>query len=547
MADLSITADLSSVTSYGIDVSLLIALGVETSVSEFTTVAYDSGFNLALNISGVKQEYVVTGSTAVLNLSLVIGVQKIDYLLTANDSSFGLDLISTKVSQSYLITSVDTILTYTQHYFWIETNTGEFVLSTVSAVFHRSTVLSGTTKSLTVSNPEIVLDANLANRVMSNTVMTYTLDFSSVSLFKALKLTTEQQSVLIEFVESGLLKSLGVACTTKAFTITPKTVVFRKSLHLVSEVLGLTITVLGSGLSVNYRIAGTKASFIITRVGASLIKTLNTYPAVKDLTITGKDVSFRIKLRVTAVKQTYFLSLIATGIVKEKKLLVPVKRLTIIAYPITTRIALKTYLDTKSFFITTYDSSLKGSLKMAVSRTSIASSYGSVVFNIVRSIPSAAKNLTITFGEIVLWYNNHHVLSATSKIFLATFAATVDSLLDYYAVMTENYSCLVNNIRTILPVNERYELVQQYVEVQEGGSIAFYHQIFYNGTLVMVPEDYCVVVRREYMQQDKTMRERMERELTDPITNYQDAYEEYFNIRTNPYCDVDRTLYQESE
>lgn len=114
------------------------------------------------------------------------------------------------------------------------------------------------------------------------------------------------------------------------------------------------------------------------------------------------------------------------------------------------------------------------------------------------------------------------------------------------ALMTENYPFQNNGIRLFLLQNERYDVLEESIEQIENGTIVIYHSISYNEAIsTMVPEDYCVIVEEEYLQQDKTMLDRFVRERTDPTVNYKDAYEEILGIRINPYCDVDASCYQE--
>ena len=139
-----------------------------------------------------------------------------------------------------------------------------------------------------------------------------------------------------------------------------------------------------------------------------------------------------------------------------------------------------------------------------------------------------------------------YTLNTTTGVFL--LSGNNITVFDYLASMIAVYKIYIGELPVYLAKNNRYEVVDQFVEVYADGKLSIYHRVYYNSdNNILIPEDYCVVAPRASFQQDRSMVDRFYRENKDSTTDYTEAYKEGMGIVRNPLPDIAAKDYQESD
>lgn len=117
----------------------------------------------------------------------------------------------------------------------------------------------------------------------------------------------------------------------------------------------------------------------------------------------------------------------------------------------------------------------------------------------------------------------------------------------YYVIITAEFSQLVNGTMVYFTVNSTYPLVESYKDVLEDGVINVYNVATVNETETNLSEDYTAVISELEIPEYANEVEKFLAERTDTTDNYTQAYLDRLGIDVNPYQDVDKARYKESE
>lgn len=466
---------------------------------------------LHYTLTGDIRTLVITSYDSSFERAYTGAVNVTDLTLTANDGSF---------PRAYTLTATGETLTLTSY--------------TSTFVYALNYTLTGIVKTLTLTSTDPSLVYNRGSPVG---VTDLTLSDNASSFSHGKKSTVYLQELTITAGSSTLYQSTtytltGVVCV---LTLDDKPAIFVYNQILVAAKEELSVTSYSATLTKNknYTLTASCSTLILTGWG-SYLHVENTIPFIAGntiLTVTGNPATFTIvphaeytfpvavcDLKISG-KDADLESTVATNWVFDVSvctLTLTGNNATLIRNPRSYTLSCQMCC----LYPIPYDSTLSRSRTLTVGLTTLSITPYDCTFGNGLGIIADTCTLTLMVNDI--------------------------PTTEYVVVMVMPYDYSVSGVRYTLPKDNVYDVLNDYTEVIEDGTIVYYHEIYYSGrSTVLVPEDYCVLVHLNDLQQDRTMLNRFVREREDTTECYATAYQMSMGIIRNPYCDVDKHYFHE--